>query len=94
MTVARPNGKGRDAMSTGYHGWTNRTTCDVAWQFTKDDALYRAKRQFVDDSPVVDGWTVEDFVRGLLPEGTPDMDGPGDYDKVDWDQIAKDWLDE
>jgi hypothetical protein len=81
-------------MSDRYNGWTNWATWNVALWFDNDESLYRTRRRFVADADTVDGWTVEDFVRGLLPDGTPDMDGPGDYDKVDWDQIAKDWLDE
>jgi len=39
-------------------------------------------------------WTPEtarELVSEIWPNGTPDMDGPNDYDKVNWTEIVYAW---
>lgn len=70
-----------------YQGWTNRATWNVNLWINNEEPLYRemrAGRPFTAKS-------AEAFVRGVFPDGTPDMQaGPADYSlaSVDWSAIA------
>jgi hypothetical protein len=33
----------------------------------------------------------EDFVRDIMPNGTPDMDSSAEYRDVDWTEISDSW---
>jgi len=77
-----------------YQGWANWETWNVALWFGNDYGLYQAvkehSKRFTADS-------AEEFVRELLPDGTPDFHGGSSreiaraYAKVDWQEIADDF---
>ena len=88
-------------MST-YNGWTNWATWNVALWVDNQHEYYFAR---VETAEMVKKWTaeaVEDFVRTIFPEGTPDMmngvingvmmrDG---LDVVNYEEIATHWNEE
>lgn len=70
-----------------YNGWTNYETWNVNLWTMNDEGPYRL---VCEGSP----WTPEtarELVSEIWPDGTPDMDGPNDYDKVNWTEIAYAW---
>ena len=69
-------------MSSEYNGWTNWATWQINRWLGHNGKL--APGPFTANS-------AEDFVVGLLPNGTPDMDGPEGYDAVNWAEIAEAW---
>jgi len=75
-----------------YNGWTNWETWNVALWIDNDEPMYRERirwmRRRYNEITADD---VEEFVRELMPNGTPDMDGAADYNKVDWSEIAEHW---
>ena len=84
-------------MST-YNGWTNWATWNVALWVDNREEYYFAR---VETAEMVKKWTaeaVEDFVRTIFPEGTPDMangvmmvDG---LDAVNYEEITEHWNEE
>ena len=84
-------------MST-YNGWTNWATWNVALWVDNKEEYYFAR---VETAEMVKKWTaeaVEDFVRTIFPEGTPDMmngvmmvDG---LDAVNYEEITEHWNEE
>ena len=88
-------------MST-YNGWTNWATWNVALWVDNQQEYYFSR---VETAEMVKKWTaeaVEDFVRTIFPEGTPDMmngvingvmmrDG---LDVVNYEEIATHWNEE
>lgn len=71
-----------------YNGWPNYETWNVALWFDNDEALYRIRRT------VHTAQGIEEMARATFPNGTPDMNGAEDLDKVDWAHIADSWNDE
>lgn len=71
-----------------YNGHTNWATWNVSLWLDNDEGLYKEyqraarRRRFTAD-------TAEDFVKELMPSGTPDFDSPAEYSDVDWDSIAE-----
>lgn len=72
-------------MSKSYNGWANWQTWNVNLWLANEEPLYRAVVSQVRRS--ADPVEFEEFVRDLLPHGTPDMDGESEYAGVDWDEI-------
>lgn len=73
-----------------YNGWTNWATWNVALWLDNEYPWYRAKLAFIKAAPR-DADDVEDFVMGLLPNGTPDFKSEGGvkcYKDVNWDELA------
>lgn len=72
-------------MSKGYNGWVNWQTWNVNLWLANEEPLYRATLAQArrNQDPV----EFEQFVRELLPDGTPDMDSVDEYDVVDWDEV-------
>ena len=84
-------------MST-YNGWTNWATWNVALWVDNREEYYFAR---VETAEMVKKWTaeaVEDFVRTIFPEGTPDMaDGVmmvDGLDAVNYEEITEHWNEE
>jgi len=84
-------------MST-YNGWTNWATWNVALWVDNKEEYYFAR---VETAEMVKKWTaeaVEDFVRTIFPEGTPDMaDGVmmvDGLDAVNYEEITEHWNEE
>ena len=84
-------------MST-YNGWTNWATWNVALWVDNKEEYYFAR---VETAEMVKKWTaeaVEDFVRAIFPEGTPDMaDGVmmvDGLDAVNYEEITEHWNEE
>ena len=91
-----------------YNGWKNYETWNVNLWIENEERFYRLRECNINNVEPK-SWTaesVEGFVRGILPEGTPDFDSlgadgrfcePGDgvrakgYDEVDWQEIANAW---
>ena len=70
--------------SADYQGWTNYETWNAVLWVQNDEAAYNemvAGRPYAADS-------ARALLEGLFPGGTPDMDGPQDYDKVEWQEVA------
>jgi hypothetical protein len=72
-----------------YEGWYNWETWNVMLWMNNEEPMYKAYIAFsdaVNQQVTPDG--AEMFVRELMPDGTPDFDDAGEYDVVDWDEIA------
>lgn len=71
-----------------FKGWANRETWSVMHRVTgQGESIYKA---MVAECPFcVD--SAKMFMMGVFPNGTPDMTGPEDYDRVDWVEIAETW---
>lgn len=73
-----------------YNGWKNYATWNVALWFGNDEGLYHAYRD-ARAAKRFNRKTVQDFVRDLLPDGTPDLkrdSGRDPYVGVDWQAIS------
>lgn len=72
-----------------YCGWTNWATWQVNIWSDENETIYRDKvrRGFRKWT----GASVREFITDWFPDGTPDMDGPHEYDDVNWDELAADW---
>lgn len=78
-----------------YNGHANYETWNVCLWIDNEEFIYRDKVRLIrrkgDRLTAAD---VEAFAREYFPDGTPDMDGPADMNKVDWDEIADGWKEE
>lgn len=87
-----PDGYVKERTMSEYQGWANWETWNVALWFGNDEGLYRNAVREAQSRDGFDADGAEDFVRDLLPDGTPDFRGePGKYDEVDWQAIADDF---
>jgi len=73
------------AQNERYNGYSNYETWNVCLWINNDEGLYRAYPR----NRVRSARSCEEAVRDLMPNGTPDMDGPQDYDKVDWSEVME-----
>jgi hypothetical protein len=80
-----------------YNGWANWATWNVELWIDNDEGMYRAKQEFIRNTEKEDihKANVEDFVKELMPEGTPDMkqDFYADH-SVNWQELAEHWQQE
>jgi len=65
----------------------NYATWSVAQWLARDEPQYLAARELATTGPTAR--QVADFVFDLMPQGTPDMDGPEDYLTVDWETVRE-----
>lgn len=74
----------------GYNGWANYETWNVHLWVTNDEGAYRSILAYREaDGGEFDAAGASECVKCLFPSGTPDMEGPSDYDKVDWVEVAE-----
>ena len=74
-----------------YNGWTNYETWNVALWIDNEEPMYRAKQAHLAKGKFTAA-SAEKFVKGQMPNGTPDfkgeLGGKKAYKKVDWKEIA------
>ena len=71
-----------------YNGWTNWETWNVMLWVTNEEPLYRRVRSFVRCHILTES-RVQDFMLEIFPEGTPDMDGVHEMDRVNWFELSE-----
>lgn len=87
-----------------YNGYEAKTpegawaTWNVVLWFSNDEPIYRDYRRWLrglSDYPTEE--QAEDYVRGVFPSGTPDMEAKAELDDVNWEEVAdsfrEDWED-
>ena len=74
-----------------YNGYSNWETWNVSLWLNNDEGLYNETRRFVRRNPHATGSDLEEFVKELLPNGTPDFDSVNEYNAVDWDEVLRTW---
>ncbi len=90
--------KGREALErykksiaskrqADYQGWPNYETWNANLWPMNEEGTYR----YVMDNAPYTADKARRVMEELYPNGTPDMDGPQDYDRVDWQRIADAW---
>ena len=78
-----------------YNGWTNYETWNVALWIDNDYGAYQTKCAAGDAGELLTARQVREFVEGVFPNGTPDMQrGAMSYNDVNWGEIADNWADE
>jgi len=74
-----------------YNGWTNYETWNVSLWVENEEGMYL---EMVKNRPFSAN-SAREFVESLMPDGTPDFDDTtGDYDDVNWDEIAESFNEE
>lgn len=82
-----------------YNGWSNRETWNANLWLSNEEGLYREVNRMASNVDKSDDWDVErfakrleDFCKELWPNGkTPDDD---ELSGVDWEEVAKSWLED
>lgn len=78
------------SLEESYNGYSNYETWSVDLWVSNDENIYGL---WMDNTPPR-GWTakeVEQFMKEVWPNGTPDMKNSGDYRKVNWKELADMW---
>jgi len=77
---------------TSYNGWTNYETWNIALWIDNDESLYHMRRDYqAEKGGKLTPQTAQAFCWSVYPEGTPDMDGRDDMQKVNWSEVAENW---
>jgi len=74
----------------GYNGWANYETWNLnLWAMNNEGSYHLVcdNRPFTEDSAAR-------LAFEMFPAGTPDMSGPADMVKVDWQEIIDSWNEE
>lgn len=79
-----------------YNGCPSYETWNLQLWIDNEESIYRAAQRLIrTHGPDITAKDVEDFARGWFdPSGTPDFDGPQDWDEVDWEHMADNWNEE
>ncbi len=78
-----------------YNGYSNYETWNVELWLDNDEALNGKKYDLIKKwGAKLPTTQVEAFIRWQFPNGTPDMSGARDLDKVNWEEIASGWREE
>jgi len=87
----------RISREAGYNGWKNYETWNVALWIDNEEPMYRAKQAHLAKGKFTAA-SVEKFVKGQMPKGTPDFKGERGgkkaYGKVDWKEVADNFNEE
>lgn len=76
-----------------YNGWTNWETWQINLWLDNEEPWYRSKKRFLMCGKL-DIDSVKKFCSECFgKEATPDMN-PGDWDKVNWEEILQSFKDE
>lgn len=74
---------------TDYNGFANWETWNVClWLDNEFDLYTRARLERLAGGFNAES-RVEEFVRELMPNGTPDFDNVKEYDVVDWSEVME-----
>jgi hypothetical protein len=77
-------------MSEKYNGWSNYETWNIALWAGNDEGSYN----YVRENRPYTAVKAERIALEMYPDGTPDMAGRMDMDKVNWKEIAASWNEE
>jgi hypothetical protein len=73
-----------------YAGWPNYETWNVNLWGGNEEPTYR----YIEEHKPYTATKAQRIALELWPNGTPDMHGPEDMDRVDWHEIAEAWNEE
>ncbi len=78
--------------SKRYNGWANYDTWNVMLWLDNDEGLYRDYQRALRSGRIHDADSAEAYIRGVFPEGTPDiqvsgLNGYDPFSDVDWEEI-------
>ena len=77
---------------TTYNGWTNYETWNLNLWIDNDEGHYKGKVRFLrSKAQELNVETVTNFCMRRFPKGTPDMNGPADMTKVNYEEILEHW---
>jgi hypothetical protein len=89
-----PRRRARAGEDEKYQGWKNYETWNVGLWIGNEEPMYRAKQAHLAKAKFTAA-SAEKFVKGQMPNGTPDfkgeLGGKKAYKKVDWQEIADDF---
>lgn len=71
-----------------YNGYENWATWNVCLWLGNEEPLYREAQRIARRSEVTPK-AAEDFVKELMPNGTPDFNSPKEYKNVNWSEVAE-----
>lgn len=71
-----------------YNGWTNWETWNVLLWVNNDEPMYHELRHFIRGNVLTES-RVQDFFYELFPDGTPDMDGVHELERVNWYEVTE-----
>ena len=73
-----------------YNGWKNWETWNIVLWASNEEGPYH----FVLDNRPYTAEKAAEIAFEMYPNGTPDMKGPAELVKVDWEEVATAWNEE